>query len=82
MVDNLFWHNILTSGALNAANSGYDPAVIPQGLVITHGKYVVVTNKWVTSGSRGSFVMWFFHISGTMGRYIDVRLDVGLKIVN
>jgi hypothetical protein len=65
---------------LNPANSGNDPSVIPQGLVITHGKYVVVTNKWVTSGSRGSVIMWFFHISGTMGRYTDVRLDVGVKL--
>jgi hypothetical protein len=66
---------------LNPADSGYDPAVIPQGLVITYGKYVVVTDKWNISGNRDPLIMWFFHISGTMGRFMDVRLDVGLELL-
>ena len=78
--DVIYSLNFLFSGAVNVANLSNNPSVIPQGLEITQGKYVVVSNKWAGSGSRTSLDMWFFHISGTMGRFIDVRVDVSYGV--
>jgi hypothetical protein len=63
-------------GFLNAADAAKNPSVKSQGLEITHGKYVVVDSNWATSGSRSVLVMWMFYISGTLGRFIDIRNDV------
>jgi hypothetical protein len=66
-------------GAVSAPNSTYNPTVISQGAVITQGKYVVINGQWGTSSQKAVFTMWFFHISGTMGRYANFRNDVRLQ---
>jgi hypothetical protein len=54
-----------------------DPQIYPQGILISHQKYIVPSDIWVGNAVNGTYAMtWFFNIEGEFGTFIDIRLEV------
>lgn len=56
-----------------------DPVITSFGLQITQGKYIDISGKWTPSfGYKSAIYVWFYHIQGIMGPFLDLVLDVSL----
>jgi hypothetical protein len=66
------------SGDANPSDSSKDPVIYPQGIHISHSKYLTVSDKWQgNAGNPGLYVLiWFYNVEGEFGIFEDVEVDV------
>jgi hypothetical protein len=67
---------ILHQGDVNPSDSANDPDIYPQGIQISHSKYVVVSDRWQGAGSGVYVFIWFYNSQGEFGSFVDIDLDV------
>jgi hypothetical protein len=67
-----------TIGFDNGGDTSYDPAKYDQGIYFTHGKYVKFSAKpYIGTGHGATAIyMWKYMITGTVGNFIDLDLEV------
>jgi hypothetical protein len=79
----LFCCLISHQGDVIPSDSAKDPSIYPQGIQISHSKYVVASSLWQGAGGTGLYALiWFYNIQGEFGTFIDIILDVNKLFFN
>ena len=64
-------------GVVNPPSTANDPKVTNAGLWITPQKYVIPSGIWTQSPNTCTELnFWFFYVSGIMGQFAGVGLQV------
>jgi hypothetical protein len=75
----IFLNNL--SGNLNPQNAHNNPEIYPQGIHISHQKHIFVSDTWKGDIENGTYALiWYFNIEGEFGTFVDIKLEVSLRI--
>jgi hypothetical protein len=68
---------MLILGVYNGGDTTYDPTIYTQGLMITHGKHMIIGGiLYDFSNPIFAIAIWRYHVTGSMGTFIDHKVQV------
>jgi hypothetical protein len=61
----------------NGGNTANNPTIYTQGVMITQGKYMIISGIFAdTTLAIVMTAVWRYHITGTMGYFVDHEIMV------